>query len=50
VIFEAQQGRELLLIQLFDADTNVVCEHEVQKALLLAVEVAADGDLKFNAF
>jgi hypothetical protein len=31
--------RELLLIQLFDADPDVVSKFEVQKNLLLAVEV-----------
>jgi hypothetical protein len=39
VVLEPQQRRELLLIQLFDADPDVVSKYEVQKNLLLAVEV-----------
>jgi hypothetical protein len=42
VVLEPQQGRELLLIQLLDPDTDLVSKHEVQKRLLLAVEVGAD--------
>ena len=35
VILEPEQRRELLLIQLVDADTDVVIKHEVQKACCL---------------
>jgi len=45
VVLEPQQGGKLLLIQLFDPDTDVVSKHEVQKGLLPAVKVAADDYL-----
>lgn len=45
MILEPEQRRELLLIQLLDADTGLVRKHEVQKSLLLVVEASADDDL-----
>jgi len=45
VVLEPQQRRELLLIQLLDPDADVVSKHEVQKGLLLAVEMGADDAL-----
>ena len=44
VILEPQQGRELLLIEFLDADTDVMRQHEVEKRLLLAAELCADRD------
>ena len=45
MILEPEQRRELLLIQLLDADTDIVIKYEVQKNLLLVVEASADDDL-----
>jgi len=46
VVFEPQQGSELPLIQLLDADVDVMSKHKVQTGLLLAVEVGADDGLR----
>ena len=45
MILEPQQGPELVLVEFFYADANVVRQHEVEKVLLLAVEVRDDVDL-----
>ena len=42
VVFQPQQWGELVLVELFDADPDIVRQHEVEKDLLPAVELRAD--------
>ena len=42
VVFEPQQGRELILRQFFHPHLHVLRQHEIEKGLLPAVEVGAD--------
>jgi hypothetical protein len=44
-LLQPQQGPELLLVEFSRAHADVVRQHEVEKDLLLAVEVRADDDL-----
>lgn len=45
VVLEMQQGHELVLIKFFHSDADIVREHDVEKDLLLAVEMRADVEL-----
>ncbi len=45
VIFEPEQRRQLFLVQFLHADAHVVRQHEIEKRLLLAVELRADTRL-----
>src|SRR2546426_5009878 len=46
VVLQPQQGRQLVLVELFHADADVVRQHEVEKDPLFVVELSADDDLR----